>query len=64
MTSIEQLEAELRATQALANAETDAIKRAQLDGECAYILESLQHERALLAIERKYGPAPVRLVRR
>jgi hypothetical protein len=64
MQPIEQLEAELRATQALANAETDAIKRARLDGECAYILEAIQHEKALVAIERKYGPAPVRLVRR
>lgn len=64
MSPIEQLEAELRATAALAILETDPHKRAALEGECAYILEAIQHEKALVAIERKYGPAPVRLVRR
>lgn len=66
MSPIEQLEAELRTTRALRDAETDSAKRAVLDGECEAIEASIAHERALADIARRHAWAhePVRLVRR
>lgn len=51
MSPLEQLRAELRATKALAEAETDPHKHAVLEGECAYLLEAIAFQQRVEALE-------------
>lgn len=60
MSPLAQLEAELRATRALRDAEQDPVKRAALAGECEAVEAEIAHQRALAEIDARW--APVRLV--